>query len=308
MNIQPTAVQEQNSNARVYNLGYEGYKGTHSGRMQAFYALYKDTILQSLGIGRVGKEKIIPWFCIALIIVGSITWIFFNLLFNSVQQSLGSFIITQEYNYSNGRDLYGWIGFSILIFVSAVCAEMFCVDRRQRILVLYFVRPVDRNSYILARLSGIATLCFVFAFVPQIIAFTAFWLQSDSTASWFGNSWQAIPRLLIASAAIAIFYSTVALLVGSIINGRTYSALVILVIYYIGYAVKTAITTINSIIGSTEETWYVFLHPLRYPVDIADIVLRLENQDFALLQVIIYFLLIPLLGGLAFWRYRRMQV
>ena len=124
------------------------------------YALYKDSIRQAMGIDRIGKEKIIPWFSISLILIGTAVWTLIQLGTQMFAGGVASAV----------ADLYGWLGFSIFLFAAIVGSETLCTDRQRNILSLYLVRPLSGLDYVLARSwsYGFVMLCFCF-FAPAAV-------------------------------------------------------------------------------------------------------------------------------------------
>ena len=71
------------------------------------------------------------------------------------------------------------------IFVAMSAPEMLCVDRRERILPLYFSRAIGRFDYVFAKVAAMTLLTMTFSLVPSVIL----WLGRQLTAD---SVWQAM--------------------------------------------------------------------------------------------------------------------
>ena len=245
--------------------------------MYSWWALYVNGILTAMGIGRVGRDKIIPWFSIALIFLGTAAFILIESVTRTVTSNLGLGTTTAD-SFSG---LFGWLGFAVFLFIAVVGSEAVAVDRQFRTLTLYLVRPLHPLGYITARWASVATLGFAFFASAHLLAFFFTVLNNPDVGMALRNAWTSIPIALLTALCVGLFYGLLGVVAGSLASRRVYAAVLLLVLYFFGYIVSLIINAISgAIIGLAEpQLVNVFIHPLRLPISIGDVLLGISPMS-----------------------------
>jgi hypothetical protein len=114
----------------VFDIGYQRYTGPREGRKRARLAVFKDGVRTSLGFGRGGRAKILPWFFIA--VLGSIALIM-ALIAGAADRIAGPEAAAQM-NLPSHSDYYGIASILIFVFAAVVAPELLCPDRRDGVI------------------------------------------------------------------------------------------------------------------------------------------------------------------------------
>ena len=148
----------------IYDLGYRGYDGPRLGRRHAVATLVRHSIRSILGIGRSGRAKILPAFClglpalVALILVGD----------PGARRRRGRARRHRRSSPATTGCTRQVAVFPIL-FVAAQAPELLGRDQRYRVLTLYFSRALRRPDYALAKLVALSIGVLSILLLPQLI-------------------------------------------------------------------------------------------------------------------------------------------
>lgn len=272
----------RNSGAgRLYDIGYQRYQGDRGGRGSVLLALYIDGLRHSIGTNRLGRDKVIPWFSIGFILLG-VTIVY---------------LISALGGEFNAADLFGWQAFSIFVFIATVGTESISNDARYGTLSLYLTKPISSLDYIATRWSSVATSVFLLAFIPQLLYFLLSVLGSSNLGEQLGEGLVLIPAVLATSTAMAFFYATAAMAVGSATQKRIYAPVILLGTYFLGQIIRAIVTGLNSALtGVSPPEWVIFLHPARLPADLGDLMLLDRNFSAGLItaEIVLFFVLLIL--------------
>ncbi len=281
----------------VFDLGYQGYDGERHGRWRARWAIWRDGIRVTLGLGRGVAKKVAPFTFIGLFWLPAVIMIVIT-----------AFISTFGGNIANIEgpsfaEYYDGAMFFIALFAAVVAPELLCPDRREGVLTLYLVRPITATDYIGARWLAFLTVTAVALWVPQLLIF--FWksLSSPDPREWAIDNWLALPRLFAAGALLGLFLATLAMCVSSFTVRRPYAAIGTLAIVAISAAIGAigqeafsgAIGDWSSLINLP----MVNLSVVHWIFD-ADTVGPLDERVYLAWQTA----LTAGIGGLLWWRYR----
>ena len=124
----------------IHDIGYQRYEGQRLGRAYAVRSLFVHGLRVAFGLGRSAKAKIFPWIVIAL--VGIIA------LIMAVAKAQGAPVSYQ--------DMPQIASVLSLVFLAVVAPELVSRDLRNKLLPLYFSRPIHRSDYALAKLASLA--------------------------------------------------------------------------------------------------------------------------------------------------------
>lgn len=204
---------------RVYDLGYRGYAGPVGGRAAARRAIWLAALRRSVGLRRGWRQKVVPWLLLAVATVPAVV-------------QVGIAYVTRD---SPGIDFvlityHDYVGVSnaLLLFVAVTAPELFCPDRRQRVLPLLFSRPLTGSDYVVAKAGAVATMVFVFGFFPQVVLFVGNMVVSDGPLGYLTDHLDVVWKVPTAVAALAVFLALVGSAIASLTTRRVVGAAVFL--------------------------------------------------------------------------------
>ncbi|MBA2291643.1 MAG: hypothetical protein H0W15_04210 [Gemmatimonadales bacterium] len=249
----------------VFDIGYQSYTGQREGRSRSRRAVYKDGIRASLGTGRGGRAKILPWvFISVLAAVGLIM----ALVAGAVNRFVGQGMADQL-NLPTHSDYNGIASIIMFVFAALVGPELLCRDRRDGVINLYLVRPLTGSDYIAARWAAFLTVVTAAAWLPQLILFIGLWLSAPVPMDYLGAHWLDIPRFLAAGFAMAAYATTLALLTASFTSRRAYAS-----VFLVGlFLISTPFTIgLAMEIGGTAGRWISMFNLSNIPVHVNDVI------------------------------------
>ena len=109
---------------------------------------------------------------------------------------------------------------ALLLFVALVAPDVICPDRRHHVLPLMFARPLTGRDYVVAKVGAIATILFLFSFLPQVVLFVGNMLVSDNALDYFKDHLHILWQVPVAVAALAVYYAVVGLAIASLTDRR----------------------------------------------------------------------------------------
>lgn len=219
----------------------------------------------AMGIGRGGRAKLLPW---AFIIAAAIPALVFALIAGTIDR-LGGGELAEAVDLPTHSDYYGIAGIILLIFSAAVGPELLCPDRRDRVIDLYLVRPLTGTDYIIARWLAFLTIMTLVAWLPQFVLLGGLALGADSPTDYFKENWSDTPRFLAAGFALALYTTTLALLVASFTNRRAYAAAFIVGLYVISLPFAEGM---SRDVGESVGKWIALINLSNVPIHVNDII------------------------------------
>lgn len=215
--------------ARIYDIGYEPYTGPRQGRRRACWALYAATLRTAFGIGRGGKAKIIPFTLLGLILIPALVGVGITTLVGDALNPIA---------YQNYFELTSLL---LTLFVTVVAPELLCPDRRQRVLNLYFARPISRLDYAVMKGAALISALLVMCLTPQAVLFIGTTFARDAGLEYVRDNWDVIPKILGAALTLSLFLAAISLAVASATSRRIFAAGGIIALFLISTAVSNAI-------------------------------------------------------------------
>jgi len=292
----------------VFDIGYQKYEGPREGRNRARKSIYKDGIKNSLGIGRSPKAKILPWLFIGtLILVAGVM----ALVAGAADRIAGDGTAA-ALDLPSHSDFYGIASIILFIFAAISAPELLCPDRRDGVINLYLVRPLTGSDYIIARWASFVSVMLVVAWLPQFILLTGLAMGATEPAEYFKDNWLDIPKFLGAGAAVAVYTSTLALVIAGFTTRRAYASA-----FLVGlFVISTPFTTgLAHEIGGTTGQWLSMFNLSNIPVHVNDLLFKEvsdvtreapagEFDAWVLISWFFAWTLVP--AGILWARYRRL--
>jgi ABC-2 type transport system permease protein len=216
----------------IHDIGYRRYDGPRLGRGYLLRSLYGHSIRAAFGIGRGAKAKIFPWLMIALVTVVAIVAI-------AVRSITGQTLLTYV-----GFTLA--LSFPIMMFLAVVAPELVSRDLRDKVLPLYFSRPVRRTDYALVKLAALVSSIVLLLGAPQIVMFIG---GAFGRSDGLKGTWDELGDLLpgLASAGIVAFVlAPLALFVASLTGRRAIAAGAVVAVFLVTAPVAGVLSEIGS--------------------------------------------------------------
>ena len=234
----------------IYDIGYRRYDGPRLGRRGAIGAIVGAGLRAVFGLGRSGRSKILPWGSVILAVLPAIVAIAIRVLAGD---------IIELYSYQN----YLWeIGGLLPIFLAAQAPELAVNDMRQRVLPLYFSRPISRLDYVVAKLGALTIGLLALTLLPVLLLFLGRVLAAEDVVGAFGDELGFLPAILGNGLLQAVVLASIGLAICSLAGRRAYAAAAILAIFLVGSVMSTTLTEL----GNGLEN----LSPFAYPLSILD--------------------------------------
>jgi ABC-2 type transport system permease protein len=205
--------QRQSTAARIIDRGYQHYHGVRLSPSHGYWTMVRGALAHGLGIRRPHRSKIIPMLLIILSNIPISIFLGFQILTRTNDANIPSYVELETQT----------IQLFLLLFSGVVGPEMFCPDRRERVLALYFTAPVLRAHYVLARIGGLAALLLLITLLPMLLLFVGKALLASSTADYIGQHTHDLGHILLSGVLLAAFFAALVSLVSSFTDRRAYA-------------------------------------------------------------------------------------
>ena len=293
----------------VFDIGYQTYEGEREGRRRSRVAVYKDGFRHALGFGRGARAMVLPWFFI--VVLAGIGLIF--AIVAGAANRMGGPGSAERMNLPSHSDYYGIASIIMFVFAAVVGPELLCRDRREGTINLYLVRPLTGSDYIFSRWLAFLTVMTGAAWLPQILLFLGLSAGDPAPITYLREHWQDVPRFLLSGIVMAVYASTIAMLVSSFTTRRAYAS-----VFLVGlFAITTPFT-----VGAAQEMegavaqWISMFSLSNIPIYVTDLIFgevspiteeaparELGNA----MLVAWYFIWTIVPGTILWWRYRRLS-
>src|SRR5215207_9018688 len=249
----------------VFDIGYQRYTEAREGRGRSRRAVYKDGLRISLGLGRGGRSKILPWFFIAVLAVIGLVFA----IVAGAADRLGGPGTAERVDLPSHSDYYGIASIILFVFGAVVAPELLCRDRRDRVINLYLVRPLTGSDYVVSRWAAFLSVMTAAAWLPQIILFLGLSMGDPKPMDYLRLHWLDVPRVLAAGLAMAAYATNLALLTASFTSRRAYAS-----VFLVGLFVITTPFTIGLAqeVEGTAGQWISMFNLTNIPVHVNDII------------------------------------
>jgi ABC-2 type transport system permease protein len=168
----------------IHDIGYQRYDGPRLRRPAIVRALAWHSFRSAFGFGRSAKAKAVP--VLALVV----------LLLPAVIDAVG---VSQGNPRTVGYDTYV-VGLRIivmLIFVAVQAPELVSRDLRNRVLPLYFSRPLRPVDYPVAKYVAFTAACLVMIEVPVLLLYVGTIVSVHGGSAVWAETRALIPGLLV---------------------------------------------------------------------------------------------------------------
>lgn len=212
----------------VFDRGYRHYAGRRLGTPHAIWALARYSMARALGIRRSWTAKIVP-----MVLYGAAAI--------PVAIAIGIRAFVPGFAFLDYPSLFTAIFLLVGIFVATIAPEMLSSDRHDRLLPLYFSRPIGRTSYVLAKLLGTGILTLTIALVPVVVLWLGNGLLSDEPLRAMQDGLGDLGRILVAGAMISFYLGAIGLLISSFTGRKSVAVGVIILGFVLSESLAFAI-------------------------------------------------------------------
>jgi len=293
----------------VFDIGYQRYSGTREGIRRSRLAIFKDSLRITLGLGRGGRAKILPWF---FLVVLTFIALMMALIAGAAERMGGP---GASDNLPKHLDYYGIASIILFVFAAVVGPELLCRDRREGVINLYLVRPVTGTDYIAARWLAFVTVLTIGAcWLPQIILLLGLAAGDADPAQYMRTHWLDVPKFLLAGVVMAVYAATVALLTASFTTRRAYASVFLVGLFIISTPFTAGMA--SEMGDSVAGRWISLFNLTNIPVHVNDVIFGQVSelteeapaaQLSAAVKVAWYLLWTAGPAALLWWRYRRIS-
>ena len=290
----------------VFDIGYRSYTGEREGRRRSRLAVYKDGIRIALGFGRGPRAKVLPWFFIGVL---SAIGLVMALIAGAARRFGGPDAAAQLPSHG---DYYAIAAIILFIFAAVVAPELLCSDRREGTINLYLVRPLTGGDYVAARWGAFFTILLATAWLPQIILLLGLAAGDPTPVGYLREHWLDIPKFLASGFVMAVYATTLAMLVAAFTLRRAYAS-----VFLVGLFVITTPFTVGlaSELEGPAGQWISMFNLANIPLYVVDVIFGSPSEltedmpavtlpKATLIGWWLAWTLIP--GVILWWRYRRL--
>ena len=222
----------------IYDIGYRGYDGPRLGRRHAFSTLFVGGLRATFGLGRPGRAKIVPAFCVALPAITAVVIV-----------ALGAFAsrfgISDLGVIPGHPDMAGSVGVFATILVAVQAPELLGRDVRYRVLSLYFSRALLREDYALAKLAALGAAVMAMLLLPHVILTIGAVLLTTDVLGALGREAGYWPAIVGSTALTAAATAGVALAVAAFIARRAYATVAIFGVFVVPGIIAAVVITLE---------------------------------------------------------------
>jgi ABC-2 type transport system permease protein len=284
------------SDARILDRGYRRYDGPRLGPLHAQRSVLLHTVQRVLGLRRPARSKVLPFLAIIIAYLPAATFIGLVAL---LPRRLSDFVPA----YS---DYYGFISAAIVLFVTFAAPEALCPDRRSRMLSLYLAAPLTRTRYLVAKAGAVALVITIVTVGPPLLLLIGRALQGagpDGPVAFLG----LLGRIVGSGLALVVFYTPLSMAVSSLTDRRALASGGTLLLL-IGSGILSGVL----VEGLDLPGPFSLVNLNRVPFEL---VLTIYGNDLQTAEDVATWILVAaavgwslLFSGIAWWRYRTLQV
>jgi len=218
----------------IYDLGYARYEGNRGGRYLVLLSLYVFSLRSVFGLGRRHTAKIVP---VALTVV----------TFIPAGAQLGiAALASNVIEIFRPEEYYGFINWTLALFVAATATDLVGRDRSSQVLALYFARGLRRQDYVVAKYGAGVTALLALTLLPQTLLFVGNGLAVEDVTGYLRRNWEDIAPIIGSALALSFYLASLGLVVASLTPRRSFAAGTIIGYFAIGGAVASAAVEFGS--------------------------------------------------------------
>jgi ABC-2 type transport system permease protein len=266
-----TAPAAQRNYGEIFDRGYLHYDGPRLGIPAAIWALARYSMARAIGIRRPWTAKIIPILIYAAVLI-------------PVALDIGIRAFVPAFSFLTYPAYFGAVYLLEGIFVATIAPEMVSTDRHDKLLPLYFSRPIGRNAYVLAKLLGTGILTLSVSLVPVLIFWVASALLARDPGLAFREGLDDLGRLVVAGTLVAFYLGSIGLAISSFTGRKNVAVGIIIFGFVISESLSAALSEALRDQPAI-ETWLFVLSPSRTIVSMVNGLFPISDSDVAEITV-----------------------
>jgi ABC-2 type transport system permease protein len=283
--------------ARILDRGYRRFTGDRRGIGGAIRSVAWQGLRSVLGIGRPARTKILPLAAIIFSYLPAVAFV-------GIAAVLPVDLIGEDAlpTYS---DYYGFIVSAIVLFCALAAPEVLVGDRRTGMLALYLSTPLDRPSYLAAKVIAVAAALAMVTVGPPVLLLVAYTFEGAGPEH--AGDWLVLfVRILVAGLAVTTAYASTSLAAASLTDRRAFASVGIILLLLVSASLSGVLVEQAEL----SDLWWT-INLLAMPFELAA---RIYGQPGDLPELstwtVVAANLAWTLAGAAVvaWRYRRMRV
>ena len=303
-----SATAEGTSAGTVFDIGYQRYTGPREGRARGLRAVFVDGVRIALGLGRGGRAKILPWF---FIVVLAAIGLVMAMIAGAADRMIGAGA-AEALDLPSHNDFYAIASIILFVFAAVVAPELLCRDRREGTIGLYLVRPIGATDYLLGRWGAMIAVMLAAAWLPQLVILLGLAGGAADPAEYLRRHWLDVPRFLLAGLVMAVYVTTLSLMVASFTTRRAYAA-----VFMVGlFAILAPFTFgVAQEMPSGPGEWVSMFNLTNIPLHVIDAIFRSVGEltkdapahDLGSTMHVAWYGAWVIIPGMVLWsRYRRL--
>ena len=222
----------------IYDIGYRGYDGPRLGRRHAFATLFVGGLRATFGLGRSGRAKIVPAFCLVFPAITALVIV-------ALRAFASRFGISDLGVIPGHAEMASSVGVFATILVAVQAPELLGRDVRYRVLSLYFSRALLREDYALAKLAALGAAVLILFLVPHLILTVGAVLLTTDVIDALRHEAGAWPAIIGSAVVAAVATAGVALVAAAYIARRAYATVTIFGIFIVPGIVATIVVALQ---------------------------------------------------------------
>ena len=265
MSVNTPAPASQGNYGEIFDRGYLHYDGPRLGIPAAIWALARYSMARAIGIRRPWTAKIIPLLIYAAVLI-------------PVALAIGIRAFVPAFNFLTYGQFFGAIFILEGIFVALIAPEMVSTDRHDRMLPLYFSRPIGRNAYVLAKLLGTGLLTLSISLLPVVIMWVGNVLLAQDPSLAFREGLDDLGKIVVAGVLIAFYLGAIGLMISSFTGRKSVAVGVIVLGFVISESLSLALS--EALRDQPDlERWMFVLSPARTIASMVNGLFPLNDSD-----------------------------
>jgi ABC-2 type transport system permease protein len=125
----------------------------------------------------------------------------------------------------------------LFLFIAAQAPELVGPDQRDRVLPLYFSRPILRSDYAFAKLIALVAALLLFTLAPQALLFFGRILQAPELGDGIAKNLPSLLPILLSALFISIMFAAVGLAIAALTPRRAYATVTIIGLFIASNAI-----------------------------------------------------------------------
>lgn len=203
----------------IHDIGYRRYDGPRLRRAAIVRALAWHSFRSAFGFGRSAKAKVVPVLALVLLSLPAVI--------NAVSVSQGNPRTVGYDTYIAGLRIV-----VMLIFVAVQAPELVSRDLRNRVLPLYFSRPLRPVDYPVAKYAAFTAACLVMIEVPVLVLYVGTVVSVHGGSAVWAETRALIPGLLV-GLMWAVVMAAISLALASLTGRRAFATGAIAIFFFL---------------------------------------------------------------------------